>query len=84
VSLIGGCSGNLGVLLSLRCVLVALHVVVLAMMVCGGAMRLGCAFVVIGGFGMGLTGHCTLSLSREFRSLTYDLNSVRRESICCF
>jgi hypothetical protein len=47
VSLIGGCSGNLGVLLSLRCVLVALHVVVLAMMVCGGAMRLGWALSIV-------------------------------------
>ena len=50
-------------LLSLRGVLIALHVVVLAVMICGGAMRLGCALVMIGGFRMGLTGHGTLSLS---------------------
>jgi hypothetical protein len=50
VSLVGGCAGNLGVLLGLRGVLVALHVVVLAVMLCGGAARLGCALVVIGRF----------------------------------
>ena len=50
VSLVGGCAGDLGVLLGLRSVLIALHVVVLAVMVRGGAMRLGCALVVIGGF----------------------------------
>jgi hypothetical protein len=71
-------------LLSLRIVLIALHVVVLAVMICGGAMRLGCALVVIGGFYMGLTRHWTLSVSGNSRFLTSDLNSVRRESVCCF
>ena len=51
-------------LLSLRSVLIALHVVVLAVMVRGGAMRLGCALVVIGGFCMGLTGHFCLPFGR--------------------
>ena len=66
MSLIGGCSGDLGVLLSLRCVLVALHVVVLAMMFCGGAMRLGCALVMVGRFEMGFAGHLSLPFDREF------------------
>ena len=47
MSLVGGRAGDLGVLLGLRGVLIALHVVVLAVMLCGGAMRLGCALVVL-------------------------------------
>jgi hypothetical protein len=39
-------------LLSLRRVLVALHVIVLSVMICGGVMRLRCALVVIGRFGI--------------------------------
>ena len=46
MSLVGGRAGDLGVLLGLRGVLTTLHVVVLAVMLCGGAMRLGCALVV--------------------------------------
>lgn len=48
MSLVGGCARNLGVLLGLDRVLVTLHVVVLAVMLCGGAMRLGCALMVRG------------------------------------
>ena len=47
MSLVGGRAGDLGVLLGLRGVLIALHVVVLPVMLCGGAMRLGCALVVL-------------------------------------
>jgi hypothetical protein len=50
VGLVRGCTSNLGVLLGLHRVLVTLHVVVLAVMLCGGAMRLGCALVVLGRF----------------------------------
>ena len=50
MSLVGSCAGYLGVLLGLHGVLIALHMVVLAVMLCGGAMRLGCALVVIGRF----------------------------------
>jgi hypothetical protein len=64
VSLVGGSAGDLGVLLGLRGVLVALHVVVLAVMVGGGAMRLGCALVVIGRFCVGLAGHLCLPFGR--------------------
>ena len=66
MSLVGSCAGDLGVLLGLRGVLIALHVVVLAVMICGGAMRLGCAFVVIGSFCMGLTGHRDSFVVRKF------------------
>jgi hypothetical protein len=35
-------------------------------MLCGGAMRLGCALVVFGRFGVCLIGHVCLPLSGEF------------------
>jgi len=50
VSLVRSCAGDLGLLLGLRRVLIALQVVVLAVMFRGGAMRLGCALVMIGRF----------------------------------
>ncbi len=85
MSLVRGCTGNLGVLLGLRRVLVALHVVVLAVMLCGGAMRFGGALVVLGRFCVCLIGHLGLPLSGEFpRSTTSGLNSVRSEWVCCF
>ncbi len=66
MSFIRSRAGDLGVLLSLRRVLVTLHVVVLGVMLCGGPMRLGCALVMIGRFCVGLTGHLDLSLFGEF------------------
>jgi hypothetical protein len=66
MSLIGGCAGDFGVLLSLHCVFVTLHMVVLAVMLCGGTMRLGCALVVIGRFCVCLVWHLGLPLSGEF------------------
>ena len=50
MSLIGCGARDLGVLLSLRRVLITLHVVVLAVMLGRRAMRFGCALVVIGRF----------------------------------
>ena len=41
MSVIGGCPRDLGVLLSLSCVLAALRVVVLSVMICGSTMRFG-------------------------------------------
>jgi hypothetical protein len=48
--LLGGCARDLGVLLSLSCVLAAPRVVVLSVMICGSTMRFGCALVVLGCF----------------------------------
>ena len=66
MSLVRGCTSNLGVLLSLRGVLVTLYVVILAVMLCSGAMRLGCALVVLSRFCVCLAGHLGLPLSEEF------------------
>ena len=66
MSLVRGPSSNLGMLLGFHCVLVTLHVVVLAVMLCGGAMRLGGALVVLGRFCVCLIGHLGLPLSGEF------------------
>lgn len=84
MSLIGGGAGDLGVLLNLRRVLAATHVVVLAVMLGGRAMRLGCALVVIGRFCVRLTGHLDLDWPGNVRSSTSDCDSVRSECICCF
>jgi hypothetical protein len=65
MSRIGGSAGDLGVLLSLRRVLVTLHVVVLAVELCGSAMRLGGALVVFGRLRVCLMGHVGLPLSGE-------------------
>ena len=67
MSRIGCRAGSLGVLLSLHRVLVTLLMVVLAVMLCSRAMRLGCAVVVIGRFGMGYElGIWVSPLSGEF------------------
>ncbi len=83
--LVRGRTSNLGMLLGFHCVLVTLHVVVLAVMLCGGAMRLGGALVVLGRFCVCLIGHLGLPVVRGIsRSITSGLNSVRSECICCF
>ena len=51
-------------LLGLRSVVVTLHVVVLAVMLGGGAMRLSCALVVIGRFCVGLARRFCLPFGR--------------------
>ena len=66
MSRIGGSAGDLGVLLSLRRVLVTLQVVVLAVKLCRSAMRFGRALVVFGRFCVCLIGHMGLPLSGEF------------------
>ena len=66
MSRIGGSAGDLGVLLSVGRVLVTLQVVVLAVKLCGGAMRFSCALVVFGRFCVSLIGHMGLRLSGEF------------------
>jgi hypothetical protein len=63
VSRIGGSAGDLGVLLSLRRVLAAFQVVILAVKLRGRAMRFGCALVVFGRFCVYLIGHVGLRLS---------------------
>ena len=64
MSLVGGRARGLRMLLSLRGVLIALHVVVLAVMICGGAMGLGGALVVVGRFCVGLARHFCLPFGR--------------------
>ena len=76
MSRIGGSAGDLGVLLSLRRVLVTLQVVVLAVKLCGSAMRLGCALVVFGRFCVCLIGHVGLHCPGTSRFITNGLNSV--------
>jgi|ERR1700722_13539862 hypothetical protein len=66
MSLVRGRTSNLGMLLGFHRVLVTLHVVVLAVVLCGGAMRLGGALVVLGRFCVCLVGHLGLPLSGEF------------------
>ena len=63
VSRIGGSAGDLGVLLSLRRVLVTLQVIILAVRLFGRAMRFGSALVVFGRFCVCLIGHVSLPLS---------------------
>ena len=65
MSRIGGPAGDLGVLLSLSRVLATLQVVILAVKLCGRAMRFGCALVVFGCFCVCLIGHMGLRLSGE-------------------
>jgi hypothetical protein len=57
-------------LLSLRAVLVAFNVVVLAVMLCGGAMRFGYTLVMGGSFCVGLAGHMFLPLTGRISGLS--------------
>ena len=59
---IGLIAGQPGVLLGLPSELLALHMIVLAMLLCGSAMRLRCGLMLLGRSGVRLLCHCRIFL----------------------